>query len=278
MKVLTKEEEQAHYRSVVSGGLKGATWGLAVGAGGVWAASRRFPMFRQATLPLKAFLAMSSSTFAAIIEADRASTAFDIAHNPDRRRYQEELQEQEVEYERTHTLQQKIKDWGRENRYQIVFGSWVASMGVAFGLVSRNPYLSGAQKLVQARVYAQGLTLAVLFASFAVEANDANKGKGRWETVKIIDPEDPTHKRMIEKKVHHERYEGEDQWMEMVEAEEARLKEREEQKKAKQSEKDTKSKDRKGKKDEKSDAEKETDNSNVNGDKSQKRGETGKSE
>lgn len=107
---------------------------------------------------------------------------------------------------------ERAKDWAKENRYGIVFGSWVASMGIALGLVGRNPYLTSQQKLVQARVYAQGLTVAVLVASFAVEANDANKGQGRWETVKIIDPNDPTHQHVIEKKIHHERYAGEDQW------------------------------------------------------------------
>jgi len=77
-------------------------------------------------------------------------------------------------------------------------------------------------------MYAQGSTLAVLLASFAVEASDANQGKGRWETIKVLDPNDPTHKHLIEKRVHHERYAGEDQWMEMVEAEEKRLKARKE--------------------------------------------------
>jgi hypothetical protein len=100
-----------------------------------------------------------------------------------------------------------------ENRYPIVFGSWLASMGIALGIVSRNPYLSGPQKLVQARVYAQGLTVAVLIASFAFETNDATKGKGRWETIKVIDPNDPEHKHLIEKRIHHESYAGEDQWL-----------------------------------------------------------------
>lgn len=86
-------------------------------------------------------------------------------------------------------------------------------MGTAFALVGRNPYLSGQQKLVQARVYAQGLTLAVVVASLALEAKDRGSGQGRWETVKVLDPNDPTHKHIIEKKIHHERYAGEDQWM-----------------------------------------------------------------
>ncbi|KAK3045355.1 hypothetical protein LTS18_013970, partial [Coniosporium uncinatum] len=46
-------------------------------------------------------------------------------------------------------------------------------------------------------------------------------------TIKVLDPNDPQHKHMIEKKIHHERYAGEDQWRDMVEAEEQRMKERE---------------------------------------------------
>jgi hypothetical protein len=119
-------------------------------------------------------------------------------------------------------------EWMNTNRYKIVFGSWVASMATALGLVGRNPYLTTQQKLVQARVYAQGLTVAVMIISLAFETTDSATGKGRWETVKILDPNDPEHKHIIEKKIHHERYAGEDQWRDMVEAEEQRMKEREE--------------------------------------------------
>jgi hypothetical protein len=97
-----------------------------------------------------------------------------------------------------------------------VTASWVASMGIAFSLVARNKYLTGAQKLVQARVYAQALTLGVLIATAALEVGDANKGKGRWESVMVLDPNDPEHKHLIEKKIHHEAYAGEDLWRGML--------------------------------------------------------------
>ncbi|KAK5017987.1 Replication factor C, subunit RFC4, partial [Cryomyces antarcticus] len=45
---------------------------------------------------------------------------------------------------------ERITDWAKENRYGIVFGSWVASMGISLAIVGRNPYLTGPQKLVQA--------------------------------------------------------------------------------------------------------------------------------
>jgi hypothetical protein len=149
---------------------------------------------------------------AAVIAADRASAAYDIEHNPEKKKEIERERNREHELTAGKTNLQRAKDWAEENRYPIIFGFWVLSMGGSFYLVNRNPYLSGSQKLVQARMYAQGATLAVLLASFAFEANDAGKGKGRWETIKVLDPNDPEHKHLIEKKVHHERYAGEDQW------------------------------------------------------------------
>jgi hypothetical protein len=171
---------------------------------------------------MKAFLLTSSGTFAAIINADRASRNFENARDPSRQYRDAASIEQDRLRSEEPTLK-KLKDWGRENRYPIVTASWVASMGIALGLVSRNKYLTTAQKLVQARVYAQGLTLAVLIATAALEVGDANQGKGRWETVKYLDPNDPEHKKMIEKKIHHEAYAGEDLWRDMVETEERKI-------------------------------------------------------
>ena len=160
---------------------------------------------------MKTFLVTSSATFAAIISADKASRNYETARDP-QRRYRDRSKNDLQAAKASESTFQRLKDWGRENRYPIVTASWVASMGIALGLVGRNPYLTGAQKLVQARVYAQGLTLAVLIATAAFEVGDANKGRGRWETVKILDPNDPEHKHMIEKRIHHEAYEGEDLW------------------------------------------------------------------
>ncbi|PQE25237.1 Mitochondrial hypoxia responsive domain containing protein [Rutstroemia sp. NJR-2017a WRK4] len=225
MKILTKEEEQAHYNATLKGGITGGVVGLALGGAAVYAANARFHTIRNLTLPMKTFLVTSSGTFAAIIQADRASRSFEWNRDPSRK-YKDQASRTLEEQKANESTMQRLKDWGRENRYPIVTASWVASMGIALGLVGRNPYLSGAQKLVQARVYAQGLTLAVLVATAAFEMGDAKTGKGRWETVKVIDPNDPEHKHLIEKRIHHEAYEGEDLWRDMVDAEERRMKSR----------------------------------------------------
>lgn len=154
----------------------------------------------------------ANSLLIAVIAADRASAAYDIENTPEKKLQLERDAERERKERAGRTTLQLAKKWAGDNRYPIIFGFWLTSMVGSFALVNRNPYLTGSQKLVQARMYAQGSTLAVLLASFAFEAADANKGRGRWETVKVLDPNDPTHKHMIEKRIHHERYAGEDQW------------------------------------------------------------------
>lgn len=223
MKVLTKEEEEAHYHATIKGGSIGGVIGTAIGAVGVAAASRRYASFRALTVPFRAFLVASTGTFVAVIAADRASAAYDIEHTPEKKRQLERERHREQLLEANKTGLQRAKEWATDNRYPLLFGFWVLSMAGSWHFVNRNRYLSASQKIVQARMYAQGGTLAALLASFALEGNDAAKGKGRWETVKILDPNDPEHKHIIEKKIHHERYAGEDQWREMIEAEERRI-------------------------------------------------------
>lgn len=211
MKILSKEEEQEHNAAVLKGGSIGGALGLALGVAGVVGASRRYPAFRNLTLPFRTFLVTSTATFGAIVNADRFSTRYQRSRDPanfyvdQSRRNLELARQNESSY-------QKFMAYGREHRYSIVFASWLASMAVALVLVGRNKYLTGAQKLVQARVYAQALTVSVLVMSAVFEMNDAKSGTGRWETIMVLDPNDPEHKHLIEKRIHKEDYEGQDLW------------------------------------------------------------------
>ena len=128
--------------------------------------------------------------------------------------YVDRAQREAQDQKQSESILTRLKELGRENRYGIIGGSWVLSMAVSLALVSRNRYLTGPQKLVQARVYAQGLTLAVFLATAGLEFQDANNKQGRWEKVQVIDPNDPEHKRKIEieRRVHNQRYKGEDLW------------------------------------------------------------------
>ncbi|KAF4452598.1 hypothetical protein F53441_4618 [Fusarium austroafricanum] len=219
MKILTKEEEEAHYAEVVKGGLVGGTLFLGIGLGGVYWASKRYPSFRGLTLPFRAFLVTSTGTFGAIVNAERWSIAYQIAQDP-KRNYKDQAARTQALIRENESAYERFLQYGKENRYQMVFAAWVASMGIAFAIVSRSP-MNTAAKVVQARVYAQGLTLAVLLMSAVFEVADLKNGDSRWQIIKMVDPNDPT--KIIEQRVHKEEYEGQDLWKDMVAAEERRL-------------------------------------------------------
>jgi hypothetical protein len=196
MKVLTKEDEDAHYREVLKGGLNGGMLGLGLGMGASVILSRRSHLFESLTVPFKAFFVTSTGTFLAIINADRRSRDFE------RQRYAGEYEDATAK--RYREMQENLSTWektkvlAREYRYPIVMGSWAASMAGSLAIVSRDKYLTTAQKLVQARMYAQGLTLMILIATAAFEVSDARSREDL-----ALDPK---------KEVHHEHYSGEDMW------------------------------------------------------------------
>ncbi|KAJ5727771.1 hypothetical protein N7493_005591 [Penicillium malachiteum] len=207
MKLLTKEEEAAHYSSVVKGGSLGGVVGLVAGTAGVLLASRRFHTIRNLTTPMKAFLVTSSGTFVGIIAADHASRTFETQHNAEKLWYENREERLRAEESRGLSISDRVVAFARREKYKIVGATWIASMVGSFVLVSRNPYLSGQQKLVQARVYAQGLTLGVLCASAAFEISDQRREGSRGSFP-----------------VHHTPNDEGDLWKEMVAAEEQRLK------------------------------------------------------
>lgn len=254
MKLLTKEEEDAHYRyvdslaavgsrgclqsfrhhailtrafvsnsSVVKGGSFGGILGLAGGAAGVMLAARRYHTIRNLTLPMKAFLVTSSGTFVGIIAADHASRDFEKQQNAAKMWYENREERLHAEELRGLSFTDRAVAFARREKYKIVGATWIASMIGSFVLVGRNPYLSGQQKIVQARVYAQGLTLAVLCASAAFEISDQRRGRG------LLDAAKKDKKRQLEDAaepapVHAGDKDQGDLWKEMVAAEEQRLK------------------------------------------------------
>lgn len=222
MKILTKEEEDGHYAAVLRGGWIGGALGLGIGLSSAMIMHKRWPFFAQLTLPFKSFYVSSVCTCTAIVAGDRASRDFNIAQHQELWIFNDRTSRAIAEAKANRTATEVALDWAREHRYPIVMASWAASMGGSLAAVSRNKYLTPAQKLVQARVYAQGLTLLVLIASAAFEVADAKSGKGRYETIHVKDEitgED------VEKRIpiHVEQYAGEDLWKDMVVGEERRL-------------------------------------------------------
>lgn len=66
------------------------------------------------------------------------------------------------------TPMQKAGDWALRYRWHIFVAGWAASMGASWMVLRRNQTQTFSQKIVQARVYAQGIALAGLLGGAAL--------------------------------------------------------------------------------------------------------------
>ncbi|CAO1622216.1 unnamed protein product [Parajaminaea phylloscopi] len=159
---------QAQYDAAFLGGAKGAAGGLAAALPTAFVLNRNWAPFRGLTLPLKAFFVTMITVSSGVIAADKAGIAFERSQYSDtgaavsrRNMSREEQQWAEL------STRDKALTWAKENKFSVVAGSWVLSMCGSWLWIQSQP-LSFPQKLVQARVYAQGLTLASLVGMAAL--------------------------------------------------------------------------------------------------------------
>ncbi|GAA6047749.1 hypothetical protein JCM3770_001758 [Rhodotorula araucariae] len=177
-------DQSKHYRATVVGGAKGGLAGLAVGGVGAVALQRAgVPAFTKLTLPLKAFAVTSIATASFIVSADKAAREYELKKYAlgsgtalERSSHEQQRLEREAGIAPGQQQQQAggarapvstkeaVIEWAKENRWTAVGVSWVGSMIASGAYIAATP-LSFAQKLVQARMVAQGVTVAALIAS-----------------------------------------------------------------------------------------------------------------
>ncbi|CCG84839.1 protein of unknown function [Taphrina deformans PYCC 5710] len=212
MKILSEKEEAQHYSKVLEGGTKYGLSGLAASSCGLFLARKYSPGIRALTIPFQAFLVTGVSVFSLIIGADRYS-----------RNYEQSLwsKYEDTVVSSSHKAllspTQRAMRTFNEYRWHIIGGTWLSGMIGSMVVVNRNKYLSTSQKLVQARMYAQGITLAIVLLSAGIAAQDSTDNDG--EDIIMQDPVDPS-KQLKVHHAHKETYAGENQWQDMIAAQE----------------------------------------------------------
>jgi len=171
MKVdVTEEQLAAHSAAVRRGAIEGAGLGTAIAGTAAFIAHRRIPAYRTLPLSLKALGSILVIAPLLSIQAERRSIQYDesqwtgeglkILHDRERK---------VDEKWNAMTTTQKIGDWASRHEYSIIMGSWALSLGLAGAIISRDKYQTPAQKVVQARMWAQGLTIGILIAAGALK-------------------------------------------------------------------------------------------------------------
>lgn len=175
MKIASKEEVNAYTNAIVMGFVKGAAVGT-VASFLLYRGLRQYSSFYRSLTPTtKTFFALSPPIGFGMTNAEWASLKFD----QEQYKFGEALEakkEIKQEVEKLSTME-KIKLYSVENKYKIISGLWAASLGGSFWIINRDKYMTKAQKIVQARMYAQALTVALLLGSMFLSVSDISVQK-----------------------------------------------------------------------------------------------------
>ncbi|KAK6462867.1 hypothetical protein DFJ63DRAFT_175940 [Scheffersomyces coipomensis] len=176
MKIISEEEKAAHSRFVLIQGLKGC----AVGAGIAFGLTRylkfKQPLrYSQFNASIKTALwAMPTVTMGAFF-ADDGSVEFD--NSTYRSDYFKKQEEEKLLRYNNLSVSEKMLHQLNEKKYETVVVAWAASLYGSWKLVNRDQYMTRAQKLVQARVYAQAFTVLLLLGTLLLSVHEAELQK-----------------------------------------------------------------------------------------------------
>lgn len=166
MKFVTKEDLAAHQAATIRGAIEGTVAGFAISIPASLYAHRHWAYYRSLPLSLKALGIVIVTAPLYAVQAERRGVEYDKSTWTGAG-VQELKREEAVQQSRWEKLSttEKIQDWALRNQYKVILGSWAVSMGIAGAIVFRNRYQTPAQKIVQARMWAQGLTVGVLIGA-----------------------------------------------------------------------------------------------------------------
>ncbi|QRV85974.1 Respiratory supercomplex factor 2 [Ceratobasidium sp. AG-Ba] len=172
MKFVSKQQQEEAVRATAWGGFKGGILGLALATPALHFAGKRYPAIAAIPPVQRGFLLMVATLGVGMTNAELSYEAYQKSQWQGR---SAEIlrQEQQEEITGLHqlSLPSRALHWAKEHRFGIIGMSWVSAMAISGGLIfTRNPHVPFSQKIVQARMYAQGVTIAVLLASAGLAA------------------------------------------------------------------------------------------------------------
>ncbi|KAJ8145438.1 hypothetical protein OXX80_004426 [Metschnikowia pulcherrima] len=178
MKIIDREEKEAHASFVMSEGLRGMFYGSVVSVGLFAYLRTRHPArFARFNTSIKACILTMPTISLAAFYADEGSVEFD-----------------RLMYSQGHTNKQVLdqyKEWKNmpasdkivtalgTHKYKIILASWAASMYGSWVFVNRDKVMTAPQKLVQARMYAQAFTIVLLLSTIVLAMKEEEVKKNQ---------------------------------------------------------------------------------------------------
>lgn len=166
MKILTEEDIQAHNNATIRGAVEGSIAAAAIALPGFSILNRRWPYYRSLPPSLKALGVILVVVPGIAIQAERRGLEFDRAQwfGAGKMELDREAAEKRAAWDQL-SAQSKITTWLVRHQYSIMFGGWLGACAIAGSIIWKNKYQTGPQKLVQVRMWAQGLTIGIVLAA-----------------------------------------------------------------------------------------------------------------
>lgn len=178
MKIIDEREKEAHKLYVLTEGAKGLFYGGVLSFGVYAYLKHRHPLkFKNFNTSIKTCILTMPTIGMAAFWADQGSIEFD------RKMYLGEYQEGKLMEEYNEWKKLSLSDKAitvlNDNKYKIIITSWAASMYGSWVFVNRDKIMTTAQKAVQARMYAQAITIVLLLSTIflAMKEDEMNKNK-----------------------------------------------------------------------------------------------------
>ncbi|KAG6828653.1 hypothetical protein H0H92_007122 [Tricholoma furcatifolium] len=159
----THEDIEGHAAASRRGAVEGAIASGIVALGGSYYAQRRFAGYRSLPLSLKCLGVVIVVAPCLSIQAERRGLEFDKSkwEGEGVRFLHGRQMEEEARWEEMST-KDKLADWADRHQYSIILGGWASSLAFAGAIISRD------RQIVQARMWAQGLTIGILIVAGAL--------------------------------------------------------------------------------------------------------------
>ncbi|KAK9464067.1 uncharacterized protein V1516DRAFT_669459 [Lipomyces oligophaga] len=178
------ERQRAEYENKMKthGLIKGTVGGFAFGTGLSWFLSHRFPVVRN-TITLRLAALAIPTIFLGRVGAEQE---YHHAMMRERGVYAIEKREAAIDYDKLDGVDKAVT-FAKQNKVPLILGSFVASLPVIYGVISRDKLLTQAQIWVQVRMYAQAMALATIVLTAVASFGSSS------ESEYILDPKDPHH-------------------------------------------------------------------------------------
>lgn len=178
MKIIDQEERDAHKQYVIVQGLKGVFYGGMFSLGIYSYLKARHPAkFAKFSASVKTCIIVMPTVSLAAFCADEGSVDFD------RQMYSSGYANKKVleEYQNWQRMpsSDKVVTFLSSCKYKIILASWAAAMYGSWVYVNKDKVMTGPQKAVQARMYAQAITIVLLLSTvvLAMKEEELNKSK-----------------------------------------------------------------------------------------------------